>query len=102
MMVVMDRVLAIAQPCAAFRTEWRGHDGGCMRGETAWRHTTSRDQHRERACLDRPRRSLSGHTLVVRETYPVLAGWSADGHSDTAPGVPPRGALRQVQHEPTH
>lgn len=32
----------------------------------------------------------------------ALARYGPDGHGDAAPGVAPRGALRQVQHDPAH
>jgi hypothetical protein len=101
MMVVMDRGLALAQPCEVFRTEWRGRDGGCMRGETVWHTVTSMDQHRDGALSDRPRRSPSVRPSVATGFRSVLADCGANGHGDPAPGVAPRGAMRKMQDEST-
>lgn len=73
-----------------------------MRGETTWHPAPSRDRPHDGARLDRPRRSPSGSTLGVTGSPPVLADRGTDGHGDTAPGVAPRGALWQVQHDAPH
>ncbi len=39
------------------------------------------------------------HTPVFSPLPPALAGCGPDGHGDAAPGVAPRSALRQMQHE---
>ena len=39
------------------------------------------------------------HTSVFSPLPPTLSGGGSDGHGDPTPGVAPRRALRQVQHE---